>query len=128
MTSERGIRDYARDELFFDRRRATPRLVAQYYATSHQPGAQSDANVPHYPQCPYHPPLCLYVNKMRRMGEKLLHVQGRPGPFSFLQARILLYYPRNPGGSRYSILKAEISKKIGEKKDLCSPGCDVRFF
>jgi pimeloyl-ACP methyl ester carboxylesterase len=40
ITSERGIRDYARDELFFDRRRATPRLVAQYYATSHQPGAQ----------------------------------------------------------------------------------------
>lgn len=40
MTSERGIRDYARDELFFDRRRATPRLIAQHYAMSHQPGAQ----------------------------------------------------------------------------------------
>ncbi|HYJ45510.1 MAG TPA: alpha/beta hydrolase, partial [Pyrinomonadaceae bacterium] len=40
ITSERGIRDYARDELFYDRRRATPRFIAQYYATSHQPGAQ----------------------------------------------------------------------------------------
>jgi pimeloyl-ACP methyl ester carboxylesterase len=40
ITSERGIRDYARDELFFDKRRATPRLVSQYYGTSHQPGAQ----------------------------------------------------------------------------------------
>ncbi|HEX8843741.1 MAG TPA: alpha/beta fold hydrolase [Pyrinomonadaceae bacterium] len=40
IASERSIRDYARKSLFFDRRRATPRLVAQYYATSHQPGAQ----------------------------------------------------------------------------------------
>jgi pimeloyl-ACP methyl ester carboxylesterase len=40
IASERSIRDYARRELFYDRRRATPRLVAQYYATSHQPGAQ----------------------------------------------------------------------------------------
>jgi pimeloyl-ACP methyl ester carboxylesterase len=40
IASERSIRDYARKELFYDRRRATPRLVAQYYATSHQPGAQ----------------------------------------------------------------------------------------
>jgi pimeloyl-ACP methyl ester carboxylesterase len=40
MASERSIRDYARRELFYDRRRVTPRLVAQYYATSHQPGAQ----------------------------------------------------------------------------------------
>jgi pimeloyl-ACP methyl ester carboxylesterase len=40
IASERSIRDYARRELFYDRRRATDRLVAQYYATSHQPGAQ----------------------------------------------------------------------------------------
>jgi pimeloyl-ACP methyl ester carboxylesterase len=40
IASERSIRDYAQRELFYDRRRATNRLVAQYYATSHQPGAQ----------------------------------------------------------------------------------------
>jgi pimeloyl-ACP methyl ester carboxylesterase len=40
IASERSIRDYARKELFYDRRRATDRLVAEYYATSHQPGAQ----------------------------------------------------------------------------------------
>jgi pimeloyl-ACP methyl ester carboxylesterase len=40
IASERSIREYARRELFYDRRRATDRLVAQYYATSHQPGAQ----------------------------------------------------------------------------------------
>jgi pimeloyl-ACP methyl ester carboxylesterase len=40
MASERSIRDYARKQLFYDRRRATDRLVANYYATSHQPGAQ----------------------------------------------------------------------------------------
>jgi pimeloyl-ACP methyl ester carboxylesterase len=40
IASERSIRDYARKELFYDRRRATNNLVAQYYATSHQPGAQ----------------------------------------------------------------------------------------
>ena len=40
IASERSIRDYARNELFYNRRRATPRLVAQYYAASHQPGAQ----------------------------------------------------------------------------------------
>jgi pimeloyl-ACP methyl ester carboxylesterase len=40
IASERSIRDYARNELFYDRRRATNRLVAHYYATSHQPGAQ----------------------------------------------------------------------------------------
>ncbi len=40
IASERSIREYARKELFYDRRRATSRLVAQYYATSHQPGAQ----------------------------------------------------------------------------------------
>jgi pimeloyl-ACP methyl ester carboxylesterase len=40
IASERSIRDYARNELFYDRRRATPRLIAQYYAASHQPGAQ----------------------------------------------------------------------------------------
>ncbi len=40
MASERSIRDYARKHLFYDRRRATDRLVANYYATSHKPGAQ----------------------------------------------------------------------------------------
>jgi pimeloyl-ACP methyl ester carboxylesterase len=40
MASERSIRDYARKQLFYDRRRATDRLIAQYYAASHQPGAQ----------------------------------------------------------------------------------------
>jgi pimeloyl-ACP methyl ester carboxylesterase len=40
MTSERSIRDYARKALFYDRRFATPRLVAHYYAVSHLPGAQ----------------------------------------------------------------------------------------
>ena len=40
MASERSIRDYARKQLFYDRRRVTDRLVAQYYSTSHQPGAQ----------------------------------------------------------------------------------------
>lgn len=40
IASERSIRDYARKELFYDRRRATDRLVTQYYAISHQPGAQ----------------------------------------------------------------------------------------
>jgi pimeloyl-ACP methyl ester carboxylesterase len=40
MASERSIRDYARKHLFYDRRRATDRLVASYYTTSHQPGAQ----------------------------------------------------------------------------------------
>jgi pimeloyl-ACP methyl ester carboxylesterase len=41
MTSERSIRDYARTQLFFDPARVTRRLVAQYYANSHQPGAQN---------------------------------------------------------------------------------------
>ncbi len=40
MTSERSLRDYARTRLFYERRFATPRLVAHYYAASHQPGAQ----------------------------------------------------------------------------------------
>jgi pimeloyl-ACP methyl ester carboxylesterase len=40
MTSERSLRDYARKRLFYDRRFATGRLVAHYYAASHQPGAQ----------------------------------------------------------------------------------------
>lgn len=40
MTSERSLRDYARKRLFYDRRFATPRLVAHYYTASHQPGAQ----------------------------------------------------------------------------------------
>ncbi|HEV3471167.1 MAG TPA: alpha/beta fold hydrolase [Pyrinomonadaceae bacterium] len=40
MTSERGLRDYARQQLFYNKRFATPRLVAHYYAVSHLPGAQ----------------------------------------------------------------------------------------
>lgn len=40
MTSERSIRDYARNQLFYDKRFVTSRLVAHYYATSHLPGAQ----------------------------------------------------------------------------------------
>lgn len=40
MASERSIRDYARDNLFYDHHRVTDRLVANLYATSHQPGAQ----------------------------------------------------------------------------------------
>ena len=40
VTSERSIRDYARRQLFYDRRFATPRLLAHYYAVSHMPGAQ----------------------------------------------------------------------------------------
>jgi len=40
VTSERGVRDYARDQLFYERRFATPRLVAHYYAVSHLPGSQ----------------------------------------------------------------------------------------
>jgi pimeloyl-ACP methyl ester carboxylesterase len=40
MASERSIRDYARDNLFYDHNRVTDRLVTNLYATSHQPGAQ----------------------------------------------------------------------------------------
>src|SRR3712207_7634544 len=40
VTSERGLRDYARQQLFYEKRFATPRLVAHYYAVSHLPGAQ----------------------------------------------------------------------------------------
>src|SRR6266550_2838449 len=40
MASERSIRDYARQHLFYDHRRVTDRLVANLYATSHQTGAQ----------------------------------------------------------------------------------------
>ncbi len=40
MASERSIRDYARTNLFYDHRRVTDRLVTNFYATSHQPGAQ----------------------------------------------------------------------------------------
>ncbi len=40
MASERSIRDYARDNLFYDHKRVTDRLVSNLYATSHQPGAQ----------------------------------------------------------------------------------------
>jgi pimeloyl-ACP methyl ester carboxylesterase len=40
MASEHSIRDYARDNLFYDHHRVTDRLVTNLYATSHQPGAQ----------------------------------------------------------------------------------------
>ena len=40
MASERSIREYARNHLFYDHRRVTNRLVAHLYATSHQQGAQ----------------------------------------------------------------------------------------
>ena len=40
MASERSIRDYAREHLFYDPKRVTDRLVAHLYATGHQPGAQ----------------------------------------------------------------------------------------
>lgn len=40
VASERSIRDFARNQLFYDRRRVTDRLVAHHYATSHLPGAQ----------------------------------------------------------------------------------------
>lgn len=40
MASERSIRDYARNNLFYDHHRVTNRLVTNFYATSHQPGAQ----------------------------------------------------------------------------------------
>ncbi|HKP45090.1 MAG TPA: alpha/beta fold hydrolase, partial [Pyrinomonadaceae bacterium] len=40
MASERSIRDYARENLFYDHERVTDRLVTNLYATSHQPGAQ----------------------------------------------------------------------------------------
>lgn len=40
VTSERGISDYARQQLFHEKRYATPRLLAHYYAVSHLPGAQ----------------------------------------------------------------------------------------
>ena len=43
MTSERSLRDYARKQLFYDRRFATKRLVTHYYTASHQPGAQHAA-------------------------------------------------------------------------------------
>jgi pimeloyl-ACP methyl ester carboxylesterase len=40
FTSERSIRDFARHQYFYDRRRVTERFVAHHYATSHQVGAQ----------------------------------------------------------------------------------------
>ncbi|MBA3438897.1 MAG: alpha/beta fold hydrolase [Pyrinomonadaceae bacterium] len=40
VASERSIRDYARRQLFFDRRFVTDRFVTEHYALSHQPGAQ----------------------------------------------------------------------------------------
>lgn len=40
MASERSIRDYSRKHLFYDHRRVTNRMVANFYATSHQQGAQ----------------------------------------------------------------------------------------
>lgn len=43
VTSERSVRDYARSHLFYEKRFATPRLVAHYYAVSHLPGAQHAA-------------------------------------------------------------------------------------
>ncbi|HEX8286064.1 MAG TPA: alpha/beta fold hydrolase [Pyrinomonadaceae bacterium] len=43
MTSERGVRDFARERLFYEKRFVTPRLVAHYYAVSHLPGAQHAA-------------------------------------------------------------------------------------
>ncbi len=43
MTSERGVRDHARERLFYEKRFVTPRLVAHYYAVSHLPGAQHAA-------------------------------------------------------------------------------------
>jgi len=43
VTSERGVRDYAREQLFYERRFASPRVVAHYYAVSHLPGAQHAA-------------------------------------------------------------------------------------
>jgi len=43
VTSERSVRDYARSQLFYEKRFATPRLVAHYYAVSHLPGAQHAA-------------------------------------------------------------------------------------
>jgi pimeloyl-ACP methyl ester carboxylesterase len=43
VTSERSVRDYAREHFFYEKRFATPRLVAHYYAVSHLPGAQHAA-------------------------------------------------------------------------------------
>jgi pimeloyl-ACP methyl ester carboxylesterase len=43
MTSERGVRDYARNQLFYEKRFVTTRLLAHYYAVSHLPGAQHAA-------------------------------------------------------------------------------------
>ncbi|MDQ3649645.1 MAG: alpha/beta fold hydrolase [Acidobacteriota bacterium] len=40
VASERSIRDYARKQLFYDKRFATKGLTANLYAASHQPGAQ----------------------------------------------------------------------------------------
>ncbi len=40
LASERALRDYARKQLFFNKRLATKGLIAHLYAQSHQPGAQ----------------------------------------------------------------------------------------
>jgi pimeloyl-ACP methyl ester carboxylesterase len=40
MASERGIRDFAREHLFYDKNLVTPQLIAHYYAMSHKAGAQ----------------------------------------------------------------------------------------
>ncbi len=40
VASERSLRDHARKNLFYDKRLATPRLIAHLYRLSHQPGAQ----------------------------------------------------------------------------------------
>jgi pimeloyl-ACP methyl ester carboxylesterase len=40
LASERSIRDFAKQQYFYDRHRVTDRFVNYHYATSHQPGAQ----------------------------------------------------------------------------------------
>src|SRR5205085_12194113 len=40
VTSERSVRDYARKQLLYEKRFATPRLVAHHYAVSHLPRSQ----------------------------------------------------------------------------------------
>jgi len=40
IASERSLRDHARHQLYYDRNAVAPRLIAHYYAMSHQPGAQ----------------------------------------------------------------------------------------
>lgn len=40
MASERSLRDHARKSLFYEKRIVTDALIARYYESSHQPGAQ----------------------------------------------------------------------------------------